>query len=93
MCIRDRTKLDAQHIGIIIQRPQLVCGITPALIAEVEMCIRDSYYCVRAAGARAIDASVLAIYHFLRDEAHVKFFLFLLFFIPGTPKDLSLIHI
>ena len=29
------TKLDAQHIGIIIQRPQLVCGITPALIAEV----------------------------------------------------------
>ena len=45
------------------------------------------YYCVRAAGARAIDASVLAKYHFLRDEAHVKFFLFLLFFIPGTPKD------
>ena len=41
------------------------------------------YYCVRAAGARAIDASVLAKYHFLRDEAHVKFFLF----IPGTPKD------
>lgn len=34
------------------------------------------YYCVRAAGARAIDASVLAKYHFLRDEAHVKFFLF-----------------
>ncbi|MFQ9680779.1 MAG: hypothetical protein ACLRZH_12460 [Ruthenibacterium lactatiformans] len=32
------------------------------------------YYCVRAAGARAIDASVLAKYHFLRDEAHVKFF-------------------
>ena len=31
------------------------------------------YYCVRAAGARAIDASVLAKYHFLRDEAHVKF--------------------
>ena len=45
------------------------------------------YYCVRAAGARAIDASVLAKYHFLRDEAHVKFFLFLLFFIPGTPGD------
>ena len=45
------------------------------------------YYCVCAAGARAIDASVLAKYHFLRDEAHVKFFLFLLFFIPGTPKD------
>ena len=45
------------------------------------------YYCVRAAGARAIDASVLAKCHFLQDEAHVKFFLFLLFFIPGTPKD------
>ena len=43
------------------------------------------YYCVRAAGARAIDASVLAKYHFLRDEAHVKFFLFLLFFIYLGP--------
>ena len=45
------------------------------------------YYCVRAAGARAIDPATLAKYRFLRDEAHVKLFLFLLFFIPGTPKD------
>lgn len=46
------------------------------------------YYCVRAAGAKSIDAAALARYHFLRDEAHVKLFLFLLFFIPGTPKDM-----
>ncbi|MFQ7003571.1 MAG: hypothetical protein ACLRRT_07775 [Ruthenibacterium lactatiformans] len=47
------------------------------------------YCCVRAAGARAIDASVLAKYHFLRDEAHVKFFLFLLFFIRARPRTCS----
>lgn len=45
------------------------------------------YYCVRAAGAHAIDPAILQKYRFLRDEAHVKLFLFLLFFIPGTPKD------
>lgn len=45
------------------------------------------YCCVRAAGARSLDAAVLHKYRFLRDEAHVKLFLFLLFFIPGTPKD------
>lgn len=45
------------------------------------------YYCVRAAGAKAIDPSTLKKYRFLRDEAHVKLFLFVLFFIPGTPKD------
>ena len=45
------------------------------------------YYCVRAAGARSIDPAILSKYRFLRDEAHVKLFLFLLFFIPGTPKD------
>lgn len=45
------------------------------------------YYCVRAAGARSIDPAILVKYRFLRDEAHVKLFLFLLFFIPGTPKD------
>ena len=45
------------------------------------------YYCIRAAGAHAIDPAILAKYRFLRDEAHVKLFLFLLFFIPGTPKD------
>ncbi len=45
------------------------------------------YYCVRAAGARALDAAAFRKYRFLRDEAHVKLFLFVLFFIPGTPKD------
>lgn len=45
------------------------------------------YFCVRAAGAHAIDPAILFKYRFLRDEAHVKLFLFLLFFIPGTPKD------
>ena len=45
------------------------------------------YFFVRLFGAKNIDEKKLTKYHFLRDEAHVKFFLFLLFFIPGTPKD------
>lgn len=45
------------------------------------------YYCVRAAGAKAVDQAVLKKYRFLRDEAHVSLLLFVLFFIPGTPKD------
>lgn len=46
------------------------------------------YFFVRAAGARAVSESALQKYPLLRDEAHVKFFLFMIFFIPGTPKDL-----
>ena len=48
------------------------------------------YYCVKLAGAAAVDASVLHKYRFLRDDAHVKFALFLLYFVPGTPKDILL---
>ena len=47
------------------------------------------YYCVRAAGARAIDASVLAKYHFLRDEAHVKFFCSCCFSSRARPRTCS----
>ena len=48
------------------------------------------YYCVKLAGAAAVDASVLHKYRFLRDDAHVEFALFLLYFVPGTPKDILL---
>ena len=46
------------------------------------------YYTVRALGARASAGEALKKYKFLRDEEHIEFALFLLFFIPGTPKDL-----
>lgn len=45
------------------------------------------YGAAKLLGAKAIHEEKLAKYKFLRDEAHVKFALFLLFFIPGTPKD------
>ena len=35
-----------------------------------------------------MDEKALAKYRFLRDEAHIRFSVFLVFFIPGTPKDL-----
>ena len=56
-------------------------------LAGVALSTLIVYYCVRAAGAKALDQSALKKYRFLRDEAHVKLFLFVLFFIPGTPKD------
>lgn len=45
------------------------------------------YWAARLLGARAVPEQKLAKYKFLRDQAHVEFALFLLFFIPGTPKD------
>lgn len=45
------------------------------------------YYTAKFLGARAVAGEKLAKYRFLRDGAHVQFALFLLFFIPGTPKD------
>lgn len=45
------------------------------------------YYTAKLLGARAVNGDALKKYRFLRDEAHVHFTLFLLFFIPGTPKD------
>ncbi|MEG2394764.1 MAG: VTT domain-containing protein, partial [Ruthenibacterium sp.] len=48
------------------------------------------YYVVRLMGAGKIDPSLLHKYRFLRDDAHICWFLFLLYFIPGTPKDVLL---
>lgn len=45
------------------------------------------YGAVRLLGAARIDPALLHKYRFLRDDAHVEFALFLLYFIPGTPKD------
>lgn len=45
------------------------------------------YYGVRAAGAKALDETALKKYRFLRDKEHVQLLLFVLFFIPATPKD------
>lgn len=46
------------------------------------------YYLVKAFGAKRIDEAVFHKYWFLRDSEHVHIALFLLFFIPGTPKDM-----
>lgn len=46
------------------------------------------YYTVKLLGAKRIPAETLHRYRFLRDSAHIKTALFLLFFIPGTPKDM-----
>ena len=46
------------------------------------------YFFVRLFGAKNIDEKKLTKYHFLRDEARIRFSVFLVFFIPGTPKDL-----
>ena len=43
---------------------------------------------VRLFGAKRIDKKAFTKYRFLRDEAHIRFSVFLVFFIPGTPKDL-----
>lgn len=48
------------------------------------------YWVVRLTGPSRINAETLHKYRFLRDDAHVHFFLFLLYFIPGTPKDILL---
>ena len=46
------------------------------------------YYFVRALGARAVDPAVLHKYRFLQDEKRARSALYLLFFLPGMPKDL-----
>ena len=46
------------------------------------------YAFVRLFGAKRIDEKAFTKYRFLRDEAHIRFSVFLVFFIPGTPKDL-----
>lgn len=46
------------------------------------------YFFVRLFGAKNLDEKKLTKYHFLRDEARIRFSVFLVFFIPGTPKDL-----
>ena len=46
------------------------------------------YYVVRALGAKAVDPAVLHKYRFLQDEKRVRSALYLLFFLPGMPKDL-----
>lgn len=48
------------------------------------------YGFVKLAGAKSVPEETLSKYKFLRDEAHVEFALFMLYFIPGTPKDLLL---
>ncbi len=90
---------DGGFIGVLaflgLQILQVVVAVLPGEPVErLALCLLGIavssmaiYYCVRAAGARSIDPAILSKYRFLRDEAHVKLFLFLLFFIPGTPKD------
>ena len=46
------------------------------------------YFFVRALGAKAIDPTVLHKYRFLQDEKRARSALYLLFFLPGMPKDL-----
>lgn len=46
------------------------------------------YFFVRALGAKAVDPAVLHKYRFLQDEKRVRSALYLLFFLPGMPKDL-----
>lgn len=45
------------------------------------------YFSMKALGVHAVDPEKLHKYRFLRDEQHIQGMLFLLFFIPGTPKD------
>jgi uncharacterized membrane protein YdjX (TVP38/TMEM64 family) len=49
------------------------------------MCV---YSFERLVGAHSLSEQALQKYRFLRDESHLKFCLFLVFFIPGTPKDM-----
>lgn len=46
------------------------------------------YFFVRALGAKAVDPAVLHRYRFLQDEKRARSALYLLFFLPGMPKDL-----
>lgn len=46
------------------------------------------YFTVKAFGAKSIDPKKLEKYKFLHDPQRIKILLFLLFFIPGTPKDI-----
>lgn len=46
------------------------------------------YALIRLFHVSKIDEKALAKYRFLQDKAHIRFMVFLVFFIPGTPKDL-----
>lgn len=46
------------------------------------------YFTMKMLGVHAIDPEKLHKYRFLRDEKRIHIMLFLLFFIPGTPKDI-----
>lgn len=46
------------------------------------------YSAVKLLGVKSIDEESLYKYRFLRDKKHIELVLFLLFFIPGTPKDI-----
>lgn len=46
------------------------------------------YFAVRALGARAVDPAVLRRFRVLQDEKRARSALYLLFFLPGMPKDL-----
>lgn len=73
---------------------ELMAGLLYGALGGMALCLAGIfvssaviYACVRMAGAHSVDPASLHKYRFLRDEAHVKLILFLLFFIPGTPKD------
>lgn len=74
---------------------ELMAGILYGTWGGLAMCLVGTalgsaaiYYFIKLFGANSVDPALLYKYRFLRDEAHVHFFLFLLFFIPGTPKDM-----
>lgn len=46
------------------------------------------YSLVKLLGAKALPAEALTKYRFLQDEARARSALYLLFFLPGTPKDM-----
>ena len=46
------------------------------------------YAFIRLFHVNKIDEKTLSKYHFLHDKAHIRFMVFLVFFIPGTPKDI-----
>lgn len=46
------------------------------------------YGVVKLLGAKSIDEETFHKYRFLRDKKNVELILFLMFFIPGTPKDI-----
>ena len=73
-----------------IQLLQVVVAFLPGEAVEFAagLLYGTVYAFVRLFGAKRIDEKAFTKYRFLRDEAHIRFSVFLVFFIPGTPKDL-----